>query len=472
MEPMTLADRIFAEADQTWFAAVSGDCNPMHMDALAACRTMAGYPVVHGIHMLVWALDSLFKAQPGLPPPNAIKAGFEKMVYVGDSVRAVLTSHDPARVRLEVQVEDVVALSCDLTFGDPIAEARTIPDGPLLSPLEPLDLTFEEMEDASGCVPPPPGLARIVAAFPSLTGVLGAERVGTLVSTSYLVGMVCPGLHSIYRGLNLTLTPEGAGDGLRFRVRHADEDYRFLRLGVAGGGLAGDIDCNARPAPAAQADMAKIAEHVVAGEFAGVHALVVGGSRGLGEVVAKALAVGGARVTLTYAVGIADAARVRDEIVAFGGQCDTLRYDVREGAEQLSALQSAPTAVYYMATPAIFRRAGAAYSDAKFQDFFRFYVIGFSALCQALATRGGKDIAVFYPSSTAVEDRPANMTEYAMAKAAGELLCADMAKFEKWRRIVVRRLPRLPTDQTATLFEDDSEDPLLAMLPIVRDMHR
>jgi hypothetical protein len=328
------------------------------------------------------------------------------------------------------------------------------------------------MEDAKGRVPSPPGLTLAAAAFPSLTGVLGAERLGTLISTSYLVGMVCPGLHSIYRGLNLAVVPVGAGDGLRFRVRHADEDYRFLRLGVAGGGVAGDIDCNARPAPAAQADMARIAEHVAPGEFAGVNALVVGGSRGLGEVVAKALAVGGARVTLTYAVGITDAARVRDEILAFGGLCDIQRYDVREGAEQLTSLQSVPTAVYYMATPAIFRRAGVAYSDAKFQDFFRFYVTGFSALCQALAKQGGKDIAVFYPSSTAVEDRPANMTEYAMAKAAGELLCADMAKFEKWRRIVVRRLPHLPTDQTATLFEDESEDPLLAMLPIVREMHR
>ena len=48
--------RTFTADDQTRFAQVSGDYNPMHMDALQARRTQAGAPVVHGIHLLLWAL--------------------------------------------------------------------------------------------------------------------------------------------------------------------------------------------------------------------------------------------------------------------------------------------------------------------------------------------------------------------------------------------------------------------------------
>ena len=43
---------------QASFAAVSGDSNPIHLDPLAARRSLAGGAVVHGIHALLWALDS------------------------------------------------------------------------------------------------------------------------------------------------------------------------------------------------------------------------------------------------------------------------------------------------------------------------------------------------------------------------------------------------------------------------------
>ena len=60
-----LASRTFTEADQMRFAAVSGDRNPMHLDALLARRTQAGVPVVHGVHLLLWGLDALARAEPG-----------------------------------------------------------------------------------------------------------------------------------------------------------------------------------------------------------------------------------------------------------------------------------------------------------------------------------------------------------------------------------------------------------------------
>ena len=73
-----LASRTFTEADQSEFAAVSGDRNPMHLDALLARRTQAGVPVVHGVHLLLWGLDALARAEPAsaadAPPEGAFQA--------------------------------------------------------------------------------------------------------------------------------------------------------------------------------------------------------------------------------------------------------------------------------------------------------------------------------------------------------------------------------------------------------------
>ena len=62
------------------------------------------------------------------------------------------------------------------------------------------------------------------------------------------------------------------------------------------------------------------------------------------------------------------------------------------------------------------------------------------------------------------------MTEYSMAKAAGEVLCADINQSMSTAHVTVSRLPRLPTDQTATITQVDEADPVATMLPIVREV--
>ncbi len=469
-----IAERDFDGADQERFAVVSGDRNPMHMDAVAARRTPAGFPVVHGAHALLWALDSVFRHLPDLAPVASIKVRFEKMIHVGDHVQALLASRTEKRLRVELAVEGSKTVHIDIALGDPPPAQDAPPTGPILRPAVPLVPTFEEMADCHGRVPflsPADEAARM---FPMAAAALGAQRVAGLACSSFVVGMVCPGLHSIYRSLNLHAAPAGRGDpdALNFRVVHCDSRFQLIRMAITGGGWTGTIEAHVRPEPVAQPDLASVASRIVAGEFRGASALVVGGSRGLGELIGKIAAAGGAHVTLTYAVGEFDARRVQAEIVAFGGSCDILHYDVRASAgEQLSALPRPPNQVYYLPTPAIFQRKDGIFSRQRFEAFSVFYLSGFHDLCTALQARYGSDIGFFYPSSVAVETRPADMTEYAMAKAAGEVLCADMQSFDRTCHILVRRLPRLATDQTSSLMKVAVPNAIDVMLPIVRELH-
>ena len=78
---MTL--RAFSLDDQHAFAAMSGDRNPLHIDPLAARRSAFGRPVVHGIHLVLWALE---RDEPG--PLEHLSVLFRAPVCVGDAVTA------------------------------------------------------------------------------------------------------------------------------------------------------------------------------------------------------------------------------------------------------------------------------------------------------------------------------------------------------------------------------------------------
>jgi hypothetical protein len=77
----------------------------------------------------------------------------------------------------------------------------------------------------------------------------------------------------------------------------------------------------------------------------------------------------------------------------------------------------------------------------------------------------------FYPSSVAVDERVKDLAEYAAAKVAGEMLAAHLAQFDRKLSVLIRRLPRIATDQTTTLMPFPAEDALDVMLPVLRDLN-
>jgi hypothetical protein len=109
------------------------------------------------------------------------------------------------------------------------------------------------------------------------------------------------------------------------------------------------------------------------------------------------------------------------------------------------------------------------FTSRRFNEFLAAYVDGFWRLTQTLRARQPK-ISIFYPSSVAVIERPPEMTEYTMAKVAGEFLCADINTYLAPTHVTIKRLPRLPTDQTTSLTVVEMDGPVDVMLPIVREV--
>jgi hypothetical protein len=470
-----LASRSFTMADQIRFATVSGDHNPMHIDVVFARRTQAGEPAVHGIHLLLWALDVLARANDGQPAIRRLTARFNRFVAVDEMVAAVPAKRNEANARFDLVVDILAAgltvAQITVDYGRPAHGPNALFFTAVSAPADPYNLAFEEMEGLSGRLAFASAAESAAAMFPALSGWLGSRRVAALAASSLLVGMVCPGLHSIYGSLAVDVCDEkDPEDRLDFRVVSADPRFRLVRSAIVGGGLYGTVESLLRVPPVRQESSHDLIDLVGPGEFASGTALVVGGSRGLGEVTGKLLAMGGAKVVITYRVGRTEADAVVDDIRAAGGTCDLLAYDASKAAgPQLSTLGDAPTHAYYFASPTIFRAQSALFARARLDAFLNTYVDGFLDLAQALRARR-RDVSLFYPSSEFVEERPRGMIEYAMAKAAGETLCSEMNLTWAPLHVTVERLPRLLTDQTASIIGTRFASSAERLLPVVRQV--
>ena len=112
------------------------------------------------------------------------------------------------------------------------------------------------------------------------------------------------------------------------------------------------------------------------------------------------------------------------------------------------------------------------YEPEKLRTFLKFYADGFFNLCSALARGGSAKLAMFYPSTVAIDQMSDATTEYAMAKIAGEVLAASLNQFMPNIHVVSRRLPRILTDQTATVGVASADSALDVMLPIVYEVQQ
>ena len=472
------AMRHFGASDQESFARLSGDWNPMHMDMLAARRTQAGSRVVHGMHLVLWALDHLACSDGRIGLLTSAKIKFTAFVHLERPVALVLVKSGAEGIRLQLMVGETPALVAKLKFGEStdIASVPMISGGVTKIALGEVALEpeFEAMGQQDGRLDLPAGATRLAETlFPALCLAVGATAVCELALLSTVVGMIVPGLHSILSEVGISLRGAECGlPGCDFRVKGTDARFRRVEVLTRGARLSAALTAFARfpppPAPTFEAALALI----VPGEFRGRRSLIIGGSRGIGAATAKLIAAGGGKVALSYVHGRADAETVAQDINLGCGSpnCTIFRYDAEANPEpQLAAVPSAVTHVYYFATPHIFGQGKMAYSAARFREFVKFYVDGFYNLVLALvSSQTPTGLTLFYPSSIAVVERPRYMSEYSMAKAAGEMLCADLLRTIPGISIDTPRLPRIETDQTATVPPVAAASALEVMLPLLR----
>jgi hypothetical protein len=457
--------RIFTLADQIAFAELSGDNNPLHVNPVVARRTLFGQPIVHGVHSLMWALDRWLEGRSESVRLQRLQVVFSKPIGLDQEVRCNLVSEEKNRVRIDLlqQNETVVRLLFEWSSSQSFTIAEVSPTSPLQHP--PDFLNQQTIQSCAGFLDLylEPQIARKL--FPNLSRLFCPAQSAILLGMTRLVGVKCPGLHSIFSELKLTASDTGDLEKIKYAVSEFDERYGLVLLDVSAPGVTGTIKAFLRPLPQVQTPFSKLKNLVKQGEFAGQRALIVGGSRGLGEVAAKLLAAGGAEVQLTYRVGVADAQKIVDEIIAGGGRASICELDVLRPQPDWIGL-TAPTHLYYFASPFI-SGSGKNFSAALFNSFCSYFVSGFAGVVESLQRLGLRN--VFYPSTVFIDEMSGNFLEYTLAKRAGESLCLAFGRKYPGMFLSCPRLPKMATDQTASLQPAQNPDPAPIVLEALRN---
>jgi len=453
-----IARRTFSMNDQLRFASFSADSNPIHIDSVSARRSMIGKCIVHGIHGLMYALELLKKHSD--VKVRSFEANFLKPIPLDTLIGLfwnakknilLIANENIVFSSISIEIDEIIQKDnlLDLETGNPLSSPRNL----TLKQCQEFD---EQKLIYRGDIIAGQNL------FPYFFECYGESIAAELATTSEIVGMEIPGLHSLF--LNI----KGV-----FHKKKMDPSYKLLncsRFGVMqllmiGHYLKCEIEAFYSRNSADALKMQQVAKSTQSNEFSKVNALIIGGSRGLGELTAKIISCGGGTSTITYSSGSIDAKGVQEEIIEWGGFCDIAQLNIEDN---FRIPNQEYNQIYYFPTPKIIVEDPSNLEDNLLERYKLYYVDGFCNLLKIVSGKNSK-ASIFYPSTTFAKNPPKGFLTYAKTKLMGESLCREFVEKEGMR-IFYSRLPRLPTDQTLGLVPEKFEDPLKVMHPIISRM--
>ena len=456
-----IAKRKFSLNDQLDFSIFCGDKNPIHVDKIVARRTLNGQCIVHGVHALLWALDCLAKAKD--ITAIKLKTKFIKPIFLDEEISCFW---DSQKKQLSLQADGELLASISITIG--LINSNTESQIEIYPAREkPLELTFAECLDITGH--PFKILGDITLAyklFPNFLSAYGMVIAAEIGGTSQIVGMECPGLHSLFASLKIDLNDKISSNFESNYEVQGEERFSLLNITIKGSAITAEVEAFYRPAPTINQPLSEIAPRITKGEFTGVRALIIGGSRGLGERVAKIIAAGDGIPIITYHVGKIEAEKLAEEIVQSGRKCEIMQLTVER--DIAPSLDFSFNQLYYFATPKILGKRSKDFDETTLNQYQEIYVDAFNLICRKLIDQNHQ-CSVFYPSTIFIDSPSPEFKDYIRAKIEGEKLCETLNQGEILKVAFVR-LPRLATDQNQSMFEMKFENATDLLIPLIRQM--
>lgn len=478
MDKTLLGSFIIEQAMSDVFGQASGDTNPLHLDPIVARRYQFGSTVIHGVSGTLMALEKLALVKQESWAIDEISAQYSKPIRQGDRVEVFSQITKNGALRLEVFYQGKRCQLIKLQLSERHNNSQPLND---ISPIaqQCQYLPFEKAIGIDTEVELVWQSALMKALFPTLTASIPHQQICLIMGLTNIVGMHCPGVNSVFGGFELSFASPAVNFTPQLAYKVAQSDSRFSRIimSVEHAWAQGKIEALFRAQPIQQPSFDKISALVKANEFEAQKALIIGGSRGIGEIASKVISAGGGEVIIGYDKGKLEAQKIMEEIIVSGGRASIKQLDVLNINEDSFTDFSAQelTNIYYFASPLIEKSDAKTFDISLFNRFCQFYLNGFTQvidnfLANSFYQKNG--LQVFVPSTSFLEEQPDGFGEYIAAKAAVETFAKQFNKKHKAWHIATPRLPRVPTDQTAAVAK---EEPILTaqlLLAILRDHTR
>lgn len=453
------------------FVALSGDRSPLHVDAAHARRTPFGGPVVHGVHLVLLALEQVLPRQ--LAPMPGDLGGRVALEHLDAEFRAHVGVASPFTVEVGADGATIdrggrSAARVRWRFGPPDPDAWDVVTGQGPADAGPASATPEDLATLVGaehhealCI----DAALLADLLPAVAARLAPADVAGLLTTTRLVGMRWPGERALLRRVRLERHDAGtagvAPGRLAAEVTSVHRGTGLVRCEVRHGRTVVAAEAQARPPTVRQPPLTALRSRVPDGRFAGVTAWVVGGGRGLGEVAAKLLAAGGATVVVSGR-GAEDVARVADEVGGEALVLDVTAPPARDAVARLRAL--APTHLAHFAAPSLLPLGP---DDAEGRRLLAAVLRDGLRTCVDLVGGPAALRGVLVPSSVLVGAPTAGLEAYAAVKAQVEDDLAALAVAHPHLTVAAPRLPQLLSDQTVGIGGLDVERTVDVLLPVL-----
>lgn len=426
--------RYFSIKDQQLFSRLSGDYNYIHLDHEKARRSIFGSLIVHGINLVLTSLDFLSKQKPILHCKD-ISAEFIRPVYLNEPTDFLYKCYK-TKCHIEIIQNKKSSVKILLLFNNSQRNKEK-------------KILFEQYNGLINKI----NLNLFKAYYPHLTLNKANLKLSELLVASKIVGMIEPGEHSLFSKINIRLETHNLDQKVFIKKLDEIQALQLVFQEILTSSYVFLIKAFKLKAPVNQRPMEVLRQYVPKTRFLGDNSLVVGGSRGLGELTCKCLTLGGSGVSFTYHNGKKDAIRLLAELKKFGRNINALRLDIKfHDPNVLFDSSRKFTRLYYFATPKILYNH-AEYIDTELLKLMNeFYNIYFLRVAEAFVKNGGQYI--FYPSTVLINEPILSLKEYILAKKSGEL-CCDFLRL-KYPKVVIDcpKLDPILTDQTQNLLNN------------------
>jgi hypothetical protein len=218
-----------------------GDYNPIHSDESYVKQHLDGKIIVHGMHIILAAMEYWSENHTG--NILRIKCKFKSPISVGDTIEFQELPNTAGEFEIRAYRND--AIQATISISSEITSKESI-EKPAKSTRETVHLLTDDKNRTPENQSPAffnhkefhlnlPPVSQLTI-FPMLTGKIGWQKISAIMSCSYFVGMVCPGLYSLCSSIEIAL--DGNNQKLRnkviYTVDNFDERFGLYRIFIDG----------------------------------------------------------------------------------------------------------------------------------------------------------------------------------------------------------------------------------------------
>ena len=475
MKNYIIGKKKFTTKEISEFAKISNDYNPIHIDPTAARRLVTGNQVVHGINLMLAAINLLHKNLKKLKF-NRIKCIFIKPVNVNEKVNFECKRNNKS-VEIYIKNKSTLFTTIILEKNNEITNKKFNTNNTNLNKIYKINKNYinskfkkidknnrNHLINLDNFIYP--------KKYKNLKKNITTEQFKAILSLSYFVGMVYPGLNSLLSSIDINLSDKKVKNNkINFSLKKYDSRINLLLTNFSNN-IFGEIKAFIHQGEVSQPSLKIIKKFVKTNEFIGTNSLIIGGSRGLGELTSKILVLGNSKVTLTYFKGVKEAYKIKRSILSTKKkQCKLMKLDIqRYNLKNLAKKFSKHDLIFYYATPKILPKRNSSFDKKLFKEYKKFYVDKFLTLCKFIESYSKNYKIIFYPSTIYTETKPKHLKEYVEAKLMGEKMIRKLNSNLKKVKIISYKLPRLATDQTAGVINNFKNENIKFMLPIIKSI--